>query len=62
MDQKKCKQILVHHMRPSLLQFGGKDHIIFQHDNDPKHTDKRFYMLFYINVLPKAGIELQAFY
>ena len=37
MDQKVYKQILIHHMRPSLFQFGGKDHIILQHDNDPKH-------------------------
>ena len=34
MDQKVYKQILIRHMRPSLLQFG--DHIIFQQDNDPK--------------------------
>ena len=40
MDQKVYKQILVHHMRASLLQFGGKDKIIFQNDNDPKHTAK----------------------
>ena len=40
MDQKVYKQILIHHMRPSLLQFGGKDHIIFQQDNDPKLTAK----------------------
>ena len=36
MDQEVYKQILIHHMRPSLLQFGGKD----QQDKDPKHTAK----------------------
>ena len=40
MDQKVYKQILIHHMRPSLMQFGGKDQVIFQLDNDPKHTAK----------------------
>ena len=40
MDQNVYKQILVHHMRPSLMQFGGKDHVILQQDNDPKHTAK----------------------
>ena len=30
------KQIVVHHMRPS----GDKDEIIFQQDNDQKHTTK----------------------
>ena len=28
-DQKVYKQILIYHMRPSLVQFGGKDHKIF---------------------------------
>ena len=40
MDQTIYKHILVHHMRPSLMQLGGKDYIIFQQDNDPKHTAK----------------------
>ena len=40
MDQKVYKQILIHHMRPSVLQYGCKDHIIFQLGNDPKHTVK----------------------
>ena len=40
LKQKVYKQILIHHMRASLLQFGGKDKIIFQNDNDSKHTAK----------------------
>ena len=38
MDQKMYKQILIHHMRPSMIKLGGKDKIVFQQDNDPKHT------------------------
>ena len=40
MDQNVYKQILVHHMRPSLMQFGGKDHVILQQGNDSKHSAK----------------------
>ena len=42
MDQKVYMQILIHrmHATSSLLQFGRNDHIIFQHDKDPKHTAK----------------------
>ena len=37
MDQKMYKQILIHHMRPSMMQLGGKETIIFQQDKDPKY-------------------------
>jgi len=38
MDQKVYKQILVHHMRPSIQRLGGRHRLFFQQDNDPKHT------------------------
>ena len=34
------KQILIHHMRPSMMQLGGKETIIFQQDNNKKYTAK----------------------
>ena len=37
MDQKMYKQILIRHMRPSMMQLGGKETIIFQQDKDPKY-------------------------
>ena len=40
MDQKMYKQILIHHMRPSMMQLGGKETIFFQQDNDPKQKTK----------------------
>ena len=40
MDQKMYKQILIHHMRPSMMQLGGKENIIFQQDNNKKYTAK----------------------
>ena len=40
MDQKMYKQILIHHMRPSVMQLGGKETIFFQQDNDPKQKTK----------------------
>jgi hypothetical protein len=38
MDAKMYKQILIHHMRPSVRDLFGNGHYIFQQDNDPKHT------------------------
>jgi len=39
MDHKQYKQIILHHMVPSILWlFPDPSHCIFQQDNDPKHT------------------------
>src|SRR6202012_3352434 len=43
MDGEKYRQILIHHMAPHVKGLEGKTgiDIIFQHDNDPKHTCKK---------------------
>jgi hypothetical protein len=40
MDGEQYRQILIHHMAPHVKDLEGKTgiEIIFQHDNDPKHT------------------------
>ena len=40
LDQKMYKQMLIHHIIRSMMQLGGKETIIFQQDNEPKHTTK----------------------
>lgn len=42
MDGQKYRQILIHNMAPHVKDLEGKTgiEIIFQHDNDPKHTSK----------------------
>jgi transposase len=40
MEQKQYRQILIHHMRPSLRRLFPRNNGIFQQDNDPKHTAK----------------------
>jgi transposase len=42
MDAKQYRSILKHYMAPYLKQFGEemKCEVIFQQDNDPKHTSK----------------------
>lgn len=40
MEQKQYKQILIHHMKPSMHQLFPRHDGVFQQDNDPKHTAK----------------------
>lgn len=39
MEHKQYKQILIHHMKPSLKELFPDGDGIFQQDNDPKHTE-----------------------
>ena len=52
MKNEQYRQILVHHMRPSVRPLNGND-FIFQHDNDPKHTSNLVK-----NYLQNRGIEV----
>ena len=38
LDQQKYRQILIHHMKPSVRDLFNGNNCIFQQDNDPKHT------------------------
>src|ERR1700733_10591333 len=39
MNDSKYRQILINHMRPSAEKIFKDKSFIFQHDNDPKHTN-----------------------
>ena len=38
LNQQKYRQLLIHHMRPSVRTLFNGNNCIFQQDNDPKHT------------------------